>query len=148
VFSIVYSTKQTLMNTRKYIIFYDGFCKLCSSSVQFIIKRDKRNSFSYLPLQSELAAGLISTLPQSKQHADSIVYAEGEKIYLRSTAVLKILRRLGRGWQLFYMFMLIPRPLRDFVYNIVSRYRIRWFGRHVSCYIPDQTDVPNADVFN
>ena len=133
------------MKTRRFIIFYDGFCKLCSASVQFVIKHDRRKNFLFVPLQSESAAKFLSELPQDKQHADSIVYAEGKKIYFRSSAVLKILNRMGGVWKLFYVFILIPRPLRDYIYNLIARYRMNWFGRNVSCYIPGHEDIPGAE---
>lgn len=125
------------MQNKQAVILYDGYCKLCSRSLQFVIRRDRKNKFSYVSLQSEQGAALISEMAKDKQYADSIVYYDGENFYQRSTAVLKILRRLKRGWQFFYIFMLVPRVLRDLVYNFIARNRYDWFGRRNDCYIPD-----------
>jgi predicted DCC family thiol-disulfide oxidoreductase YuxK len=105
-----------------------------------VIKRDTKSLFEYLPLQSGRAAAILSKYSIDKQHVDSIVYVEGEKTYLRSTAILKILLRLGRGWQILYFFMIIPRYFRDAIYSFIARKRFRWFGKRENCYIPLQND--------
>jgi predicted DCC family thiol-disulfide oxidoreductase YuxK len=61
-----------------------------------------------------------------------------DKVYFRSTAVLKILKQVGRGWQFFYVFMLVPKPIRDWVYDFVARNRYKWFGKRDVCMIPDE----------
>ncbi|MDT8392405.1 MAG: DCC1-like thiol-disulfide oxidoreductase family protein [Bacteroidales bacterium] len=126
-----------MMQNKQAVILYDGYCELCSRSLQFVIRRDRENKFTYLSLQSEQGAALISEMAKDKQYADSIVYHEGENFYQRSTAVLKILRRLKRGWQFFYVFMLVPRFLRDLVYDFIAKNRYAWFGRRNECYIPE-----------
>ena len=128
------------MSNKRSIILYDGFCMLCSWSLQFVVKRDLKSLFAYLPLQSGRAAAILAKYSIDKQHFDSLVYLEGEKIYLRSTAILRILLKLGRGWQFLYFLIIIPRPLRDFIYNVIARYRYRWFGRRKSCLIPEDIE--------
>lgn len=125
------------MPNKQAVILYDGYCKLCSRSLQFVIRRDRKNKFSYLSLQSEQGAAFLSEMSKDKQYADSIVYHDGENFYQRSTAVLKILLRLKRGWQFFYIFMLVPRVLRDLVYDFIARKRYHWFGRRKECFIPE-----------
>jgi predicted DCC family thiol-disulfide oxidoreductase YuxK len=68
--------------------------------------------------------------------SDTMVLLEGEKVYTRSTAALRIARKLGGGWPLLYSFIVLPRPLRDWVYNLVARNRYRLFGREESCMMP------------
>ena len=117
------------------VIFFDGHCRLCSGSVSFVIRRDRKNIFRFAPLQSGAGQSALEKLTGIQQSAGTIVYAEGEKVYTRSTAILKILKRMGGGWQLLYAFIVVPRFLRDPVYDFLARNRYKWFGRRDSCMI-------------
>src|SRR5579864_1209691 len=108
------------------IILFDGVCNLCSASVRFVIKRDKKNTFRFASLQSEFARNIIS----SKNIDDSgktIVLLKSGKIYLRSEAALEICRDLNGLWPGLYVLKIIPRYFRDRVYNSISNRRYRWF---------------------
>jgi len=117
------------------VILYDGYCNLCNGSVHFVIRRDRKNKFRYASLDSDAGRSLLSSAVIDKQGGDSIVYLENEKIFLRSTAVLRILLKLGRGWQIFYILILIPPFIRDPLYKMIARSRHRWFGRSGVCYL-------------
>ena len=114
------------------IILFDGVCNLCSGAVQFILDRDPRGRFRFASLQSGAARRLLGgeSLPES------IVLIEEGKTSRRSTAALRIARRLRFPWPLLYAFIVVPRPLRDFVYNWIARNRYRWFGRRETCLVP------------
>jgi predicted DCC family thiol-disulfide oxidoreductase YuxK len=114
------------------IIFYDGVCGLCDQSVQFVIKRDKRNIFRYAALQTAFAKGVLGeSIP-----FDSFVYYEKGKVFYRSTAALKTFAKLGGWWSLVYAFMVVPPFIRNGVYDFVAKHRYKWFGKFDSCKIP------------
>lgn len=121
-------------------ILYDGWCHLCSASVQFVIRRDSKKIFRFVSLQSETGKLLLSRYFSSSSVPDSIVYIEDNKAYVRSEAILRILRRLGRGWQLLSLLRIIPVKLRDGIYDLIASSRFRLFGRRTSCHLlpPDR----------
>jgi predicted DCC family thiol-disulfide oxidoreductase YuxK len=118
------------------VILFDGVCNLCSGSVRFIINRDPSGIFKFAPLQSEAGKNLISKFDLSNNKFDSIILIENSNYYLRSTAALKIVQRLGAIWPLLSLLRLVPRPVRDYIYDIVARNRYKWYGKRVECMIP------------
>ena len=121
----------------KPIILYDGVCNLCSWSVRFIIKRDKENQFLFASLQSEFAqANLPNTLLSNSEVRRSIVLKEEDKIKTKSSAVLTISKHLSGLWPLLYVFMMVPKIIRDWIYDIIAENRYRWFGKKDQCMIP------------
>ena len=121
---------------RNPIILFDGVCNFCSSIVEFAIKRDPGGIFKYAPLQSEIGRKLLYKFQLPTDEFDSFILIEGEHCFLRSTATLKLFRRLNGLWPILYILIVVPRPIRDFVYNIVAKYRYRLFGRRSDCFIP------------
>jgi predicted DCC family thiol-disulfide oxidoreductase YuxK len=124
------------------VIFFDGHCRLCSRAVSFVISHDRKKIFRFAPLQSAHGQKALQGLAGFKQTPDTIVLAENEKFYFRSTAILRILKRLGGGWPLLYIFIIVPAGVRDYLYDLVARYRYRWFGRKEECTLvpPDRID--------
>jgi predicted DCC family thiol-disulfide oxidoreductase YuxK len=122
---------------RAYVLF-DGVCNLCDASVLFIIDRDPAGHFAFAPLQSAEAEQLLAERGEAGAGAalSSLLLVEGERVYRRSTAALRIARRLSGAWPLLYAFVVVPRPVRDAVYDWVARNRYRWFGRQEACRIP------------
>lgn len=118
------------------IILYDGICSFCDSSVLFILKRDNEGFFKFAPLQSKFAKDLMVEYQIDPESMKSMVLVENGKAYLRSTAGLRIFRKLGFPWSLSYMFIIVPPFLRDFVYDIIAKNRYRWFGKKEACEIP------------
>jgi predicted DCC family thiol-disulfide oxidoreductase YuxK len=110
-----------------WIVFYDGYCTLCSNAVQWIIRNDRRRIFRFRPIQEQ-----GHTLPEE----NTLILVKGEKLYYRSTAVLHIAMKLRFPWPLFGMFLIIPPFIRDSVYRLVARKRKIWFGSRTSCYLP------------
>jgi predicted DCC family thiol-disulfide oxidoreductase YuxK len=121
--------------TNKYhgIILFDGVCNLCSSSVQFIIKRDKHDYFRFVSLQSELGQEYIKDW---KLTQDSIVLIEFGKVYVESTAALRIAGHLSGLYPLLRAGLILPKFLRDAVYKLIARNRYKWFGKQESCWVP------------
>ena len=127
------------------VILFDGVCNLCNGIVQFVIARDPRGYFRFGALQSPEAARLLATLDPPLAPADSLVLLEGGRATMRSSGALRILRRLQFPWPLFYAFIVIPRPLRDWVYDLIARRRYGWFGRQDTCMVPTP-DLANRFV--
>jgi predicted DCC family thiol-disulfide oxidoreductase YuxK len=114
------------------IIFYDGLCGLCDRSVQYIIRYDTKKKFRFAALQSNFAANILG----EKKLTDSFILFENGIISERSTAALKVCKILGRNIGLLYIFILIPKKLRDSIYNWIARNRYKWFGKFDACKIP------------
>lgn len=122
--------------TEKNIILFDGVCNLCVSSVQFIIKRDPVGIFYFASLQSDVGVRLSENFGALIEKTDSIILIKGDKCYIESDAALKIASKLKGGWKLLYIFIIIPKPLRDAAYRYVARNRYKWFGKKDACMIP------------
>ena len=118
------------------VILFDGVCNLCNGSVLFILNRDPSGIFKFAPLQSETGKNLLSKFDLPNDKLNSIILVENNEYYLRSTAALKILQRLGALWKIVYVFMLVPRPVRDYIYDIVASNRYKWYGKRAECMIP------------
>jgi len=134
--SAVALAKEGHQSINKPILLFDGVCNLCNASVQWVLKHDRRGEFRFSALQSELGQQLLLQHGLASEHFDTVVLVVGEQIFLRSDAPLEIVRRLGGLWRLLYFFKILPRPLRDAVYNFVARNRYRWFGRREECMLP------------
>lgn len=117
-------------------VLFDGVCNFCNGSVNFIIRRDSRGFFKFAPLQSQMAADLLAKHTVDKEKTDSIILVENGKVYLFSTAALRIASRLDGNWPLLYGFIIVPRPIRDFFYKLFAKYRYKMFGRTDQCMIP------------
>lgn len=118
------------------VVFYDGVCGLCNRVVQFIIPRDRRGAFRFATLQSETGQRLLAAYGKDTSALDTFLLLEDGRVYDRSTAALRVVRRLGSLWPLLYGFIVLPRPLRDALYRFVAKRRYRWFGESESCLLP------------
>jgi predicted DCC family thiol-disulfide oxidoreductase YuxK len=114
------------------LILFDGVCNLCNGSVNFIIDRDPSEKFMFASLQSASAEKYL----QSANYMDSIVYIKRDHIWYKSDAVLEIARELGGLWPVFCVFKIIPKKVRDWVYDWVASNRYRWFGKREVCRVP------------
>ena len=125
------------MKEPKKIILFDGVCNVCNGFVQFIIKRDKEDLFRFASLQSEIAQKLLSERTIDTQKIDSVVLIEpGVAYYLKSDAALEIGKELKGYRTLSKIFELIPKTLRNIVYDLIARNRYSWFGKKDECMIP------------
>lgn len=118
------------------VIFFDGLCNLCNGAVQFTIERDKKNVFHFASLQSDYAKEKIAPFGITANNLDSFILFENGKIYQRSTAALKVAKKLNGLWPLLYGFIIVPTFIRDAVYNYVAKNRYKWFGKKESCWVP------------
>lgn len=121
----------------KPILFFDGVCGLCNSSVDFAIVRDKNARVFYSPLQGETAKQLLSE--EDIQHVDTVVFrpADGSHLYRRSAAVVRLLWLMTFPWNFCGSILwCIPLPIRDLGYRLIAGSRYRLFGKHETCRIP------------
>jgi predicted DCC family thiol-disulfide oxidoreductase YuxK len=118
------------------IVFFDGVCNLCQGSVRYLIKHDKKGVLKFASLQGNYAKDFVNeTEIQSMQ---SIIFFDGKILYKKSTAVLKLSRLLGGWHQLLLLGYILPRFIRDWLYNIVAKNRYRWFGKKDQCMLPSK----------
>lgn len=118
------------------IVLFDGVCNLCNSSVQFILRRDHSQRFVFASLQSPAGQKLLQKFGLPQDQFNSFVLIENDKVYTRSSGALRVLLHLKKGWQLLYGLYIIPKPLRDIVYNWIARNRYKWFGKQEACWLP------------
>ena len=116
------------------IVFFDGVCGLCNATVDRLLRWDRRGVLRFAPLQGATAERLLST--RLTVHMDTLVLCDAQGIHLRSEAVLRTAAYLGPPWRLFTVLRVVPRRLRDGVYDLIARRRYRWFGRKQICRLP------------
>lgn len=117
------------------LIYYDGLCGLCDRFVQFVLRRDRRARYRFAPLQGSTARERIPS-DLDPETSQTVILEEGGRFRVRSDAALAILAGLGGAWRLAGLLRIVPRPLRDAVYDLVARNRQRWFGRRDECRVP------------
>jgi predicted DCC family thiol-disulfide oxidoreductase YuxK len=117
-------------------ILFDGVCNLCSGFVRFVVARDPHARFRFAALSSTAAQSLLRECGVTAPIPDTMVLVENGKVYFRSDAPLRIARGLTLPWPLATAFLVVPRIIRDTVYDIVDARRYRWFGRRQVCMVP------------
>ena len=129
------------------LILFDGVCNLCNRSIQFIIRQDPSGKFKFASLQSTYGKAVIEnmrTFPSintQKREKEaptfqSIIFIFHGQSFTHSTAIIKIMQQLGGRWRFFTAIYLIPKRLRDGLYNCVATHRYRWFGKQNVCMVP------------
>ena len=130
------------------VVLFDGLCNFCNGAIQFIVDREREPRLRFAPLQSELARALLERAFGAEQakllregttgsgDPDTIVLVEGAGGVTRSTAGVRIAAHLRFPWRLLGVAVVIPRPLRDYLYGVIAKNRYRWFGKTETCRIP------------
>ena len=118
------------------VIMFDGVCNLCNGFVQFAIRNDKKNKLLFSSLQSDFSQNTLKSFGLRSDYIDSLVFLKNEKIYTKSSAALRIAKELDGLWPFFFIFIIIPSPIRNFVYDFIAKNRYKWFGKKDSCMIP------------
>jgi predicted DCC family thiol-disulfide oxidoreductase YuxK len=104
------------------LIYYDGYCNLCSRVVQWVVRNDRKKHFRFRPLEAK--------------EEETVILEAGGKRYERSSAAIRIAMGLRFPWPVLGILLACPRFLRDPVYRWVARNRTRWFGRRQDCFLP------------
>lgn len=122
-------------NKKNPVILFDGICNLCSSSVKFILRHDKREQFLFSSLQSDASKKLLLQYNVKKITMDSIVLIEEGKVYHKSAAITRICQKLDWPWRAFSAAKYLPTILMDKVYDMVAKSRYKWFGQKDTCLL-------------
>ncbi|MEC0209228.1 thiol-disulfide oxidoreductase DCC family protein [Paenibacillus ehimensis] len=130
------SSRKDTEAERHPLVFYDGVCGFCQRVVQFIIPRDRSAVFRFVAIQSETGSRLLRRHGLDPAELNTFVLLEQGRMYTRSTAGLRVLRRLDGAWPLLYAMIVVPRPVRDLVYKWIAANRYRFFGKSDSCMLP------------
>lgn len=124
----------------KRIILFDSECLLCSRSVQFIIKRDPQKKYKFASLKSEIGKKILLE-HQIPDGIESIILIEGNQFFIKSTAILKVVRNLHHYWKCVSIFTFIPINLRDYFYDFIANNRYKWFGQSSQCQLLDKDRI-------
>lgn len=121
----------------KKIVLFDGVCNLCNSFINKIIALDTNDAFRFASLQSDIGIAIQEHLQLDASKLDSVILFEPDgKYYHKSTAALRIMKEFGGAWKLMQVFFIFPKFIRDAGYNLVAKYRYKWFGKKDSCMLP------------
>lgn len=126
------------MNNQKKIILFDGVCNFCNFWVNFVIKRDKKDLFRFAALQSEKAKELTAHFDVniSIENPDTFILIDGQKIFTKSTAALKVCKQLDGISKILFPLIILPESFRDIIYDLGARNRYKLFGRKETCRVP------------
>ena len=124
------------MKSNDQVVLFDGLCNLCNGLVIFIIKRDTKSKFKFAALQSQPGQTLLRKFGLSENDINTLVYIKGEKYFLKSSAVLYLLKDLGGFWKIFFVFIIIPKFIRNIFYNLIAKTRYRILGKRETCMVP------------
>lgn len=128
-------------STSERIVLFDGVCQLCSLWVKFLLRFDRKQRFKLAAMQSPQGQVILTRHALPTQHFDTMLLVEGSRIYTRSTAFLRVMAQLPLPWPLACVGWIIPRALRDALYNLVARNRYTLFGRTERCLVIDPTQA-------
>lgn len=129
-----------MFNNSNNIIFFDGYCILCNSTIDFLLKSDEKKRFLFSSLQSKTASTVFSNLGYSTEEMselDSLVYVRNQQIKIRSDAILSIFFDLGGIYRMSAIFYLTPKFFRDVIYDQIASRRYKWFGKRSICRVPN-----------
>jgi len=118
------------------IVLFDGVCNFCNRTVNFVIARDVHRRFKFAALQSDAGQRILRERGLPAEGINSFLLLENGLMFDRSTAALRVLRRLGGAWSLGYVLVAVPSVVRDAVYNFIAVNRYKWFGQRDSCSVP------------
>lgn len=118
------------------VILFDGVCVLCSYWARFLIRFDKGRRYKLATVQSDEGKAFLVWCGLPTDEYDTLVFVDGRNVYVRSTAIIKVLMGLSFPWKLAVVGLVFPRPLRDWAYDHMARNRYRIFGRYDVCVLP------------
>ena len=122
------------------VVLFDGVCRLCSTWVRFLIRFDREHKFKLATVQSEEGQAILSFFGLPLDEYETMLLIEGDQMYGKSNAFFRVVRQLPFPWPVLSCFGLIPRTLRDRVYDCIARNRYRWFGKYDTCRMPSAAE--------
>ena len=126
--------------TEKQIILFDGVCNFCNFWVNFVIKRDKKDLFRFGALQLAKSKDLTNRFNFDTSNLDTFVLIAGDKFFTKSTAALMVCKELNGMVKIMYPIIFLPKFFRDFIYDLIARYRYKLFGRRDTCRVPTEAE--------
>lgn len=122
----------------KKIVLFDGVCNLCEASVLFVIEHDKNDVFRFVALDSEKGKNILNTIHLDRNKVDSIVlYVAENEYYIKSDAAIEIALHFDGLWKIMVVFKIIPKIVRNVIYDFVAKNRYKWFGKKENCLMPN-----------
>lgn len=118
------------------IVFFDGVCNLCSGVVQFLIEKNAKENLLFASLQSKTGQEMLAHFQLSATEFNSFVYLKEGKLLQKSEAALELSKELKHLWPMFYVFMIVPKFIRNAVYDLIAKNRYNWFGKKNECWLP------------
>ena len=119
---------------------YDGVCGFCNKTVQMILDRDRKGTLRFAALQSDYGKAIVERHAELLRGVDSVVFVDGsegsERVFIRSDAALRVASYLGGAWKIFLAAKILPKPLRDYFYDLFARNRYKMFGKYDACMLP------------
>ena len=122
------------------VIVFDGVCNWCNASVNFTMDHDLQRKFKFGTLQSEAGQRVLEELNLPIKDFNTFLLIEKGRVFAKSTAGLKVVRHLSGLWPILYGCIIIPRPIRDAVYNLIARHRYQWMGKTEVCRVPTNAE--------
>ena len=121
------------------IILFDGVCNFCNRTVNIILKHDQDAHFQFAPSQSTAGKDILQQFGLEQNGKSSVILIDNEKVYTKTDAVILIATHL-KGWpKLSRLIKFIPKPIRDFAYDLIAKNRYTLFGKRETCRIPDES---------
>ena len=120
----------------KDVVIFDGLCNFCAHSVNFILRHEANPDLLFAPLQSAAGARLLREFNFNPEDAKTFVLIANGAAYVKSEAGIRVARNFHGAWRFLSFVKLIPRPIRDYLYDVIARNRYRWFGRLEACMVP------------
>ena len=129
----------SVIATERPILFFDGVCNFCNSTVNFIIRHDKKELFLFAALQSDKGRELLRHIKHNEALPQSVILSYKGNIYEKSDAVLQTARLLGGAWTFILAGYILPQFMRDGIYDFIAKRRYRWFGKRETCMVPSSS---------
>jgi len=126
------------------VLIYDGKCVLCSGFVQFILRIDRHRRLRLLAAQTATGMALYRHFNLPADDYETNILLEEGRAWLKSEGSIRVFERLGFPWSLMAVGRILPRPIRDGLYEVIARHRLRWFGTRDTCLV---FDASHADRF-
>ncbi len=124
------------ISSEKSLLLFDGVCNLCNGFVQFVIEQDPQAKFRFASLQSETGQRILEEMNMPATDLKTVILRKNGRIYTHSDVALEVAKELGGIWSLVYVGKILPKALRDKIYDWVAANRYRWFGKQESCWLP------------
>ncbi|WP_288132713.1 thiol-disulfide oxidoreductase DCC family protein [Microbulbifer sp.] len=122
------------------VVLFDGVCRLCSAWARFLLKFDRECRFKLATVQSEEGQAILSFFGMPMDEYETMLLVEGDQMYVKSDAFLRIVKQLPLPWSVLTGFRLIPRSIRDWIYDRIARNRYRLFGKNPTCVLPGDAE--------